>query len=103
MTRRYDEAGEARIDGEVAATNQKGEVAVTGTFTAAVPAGGCGGMARVAVVTGAGRGIGRAIASTPGARRLGGRAWWTWTARRRPRVVEEFERPAAGPRRPRPT
>ena len=39
VTRRYDEAGEGRIDGEVAATNQKGEVAVTGTFTAAVPAG----------------------------------------------------------------
>jgi acyl dehydratase len=39
VTRRYDEAGEARIDGEVAATNQKGEVAVTGTFTAALPTG----------------------------------------------------------------
>ena len=37
VVRRYEEAGEARIDGEVAATNQKGETAVTGTFTAAVP------------------------------------------------------------------
>jgi acyl dehydratase len=39
VTRRYDEGGEARIDGEVTATTQKGEVAVRGTFTAAVPAG----------------------------------------------------------------
>ena len=38
VTRRYDEAGEARIDGEVTATTQRGETAVTGTFTAAVPA-----------------------------------------------------------------
>jgi acyl dehydratase len=37
VVRRYEEAGETRIDGEVAATNQKGETAVTGTFTAAVP------------------------------------------------------------------
>ncbi len=40
VTRRYQEAGETRIDGEVTATTQKGETAVTGTFTAAVPAGG---------------------------------------------------------------
>jgi acyl dehydratase len=40
VTRRYEEGGEARIDGEVTATNQKGEAAVTGTFTAAVPAAG---------------------------------------------------------------
>ena len=40
ITRRYEEAGEARIDGEVTATTQRGETAVTGTFTAAVPAGG---------------------------------------------------------------
>ena len=36
VTKKYDEAGEHRIDGEVAALNQKGEVAVSGTFTAAV-------------------------------------------------------------------
>jgi acyl dehydratase len=40
VTRRYEEAGETRIDGEVTATTQKGETAVTGSFTAAVPAGG---------------------------------------------------------------
>ena len=37
ITRRYEEGGEGRIDGEVAATNQKGETAVAGTFTAALP------------------------------------------------------------------
>jgi acyl dehydratase len=37
ITRRYEEAGEGRVDGEVAATNQKGETAVAGTFTAALP------------------------------------------------------------------
>ena len=37
VTRKYEEAGERRIDGEVVATNQKGEAAVTGTFTAALP------------------------------------------------------------------
>ena len=36
VTRKYEEGGERRIDGEVAALNQKGEVAVSGTFTAAV-------------------------------------------------------------------
>jgi acyl dehydratase len=36
VTRAYDEGGERRIDGEVVAMNQKGEVAVTGSFTAAV-------------------------------------------------------------------
>ena len=39
ITRRYEEAGETRVDGEVTATTQRGETAVTGTFTAAVPAG----------------------------------------------------------------
>jgi acyl dehydratase len=38
VTRKYDEAGEHRIDGEVVALNQKGETAVSGTFTAALPA-----------------------------------------------------------------
>ena len=37
VTKKYDEAGEHRIDGEVAALNQKGEVAVSGSFTAALP------------------------------------------------------------------
>ena len=37
ITRRYEEAGEGRIDGDVAATNQKGETAVSGSFTAALP------------------------------------------------------------------
>ena len=37
VTRRYEEGGEARIDGEMAATNQKGETAVAGSFTAALP------------------------------------------------------------------
>jgi acyl dehydratase len=37
VTRRYEEGGEKRIDGEVVALNQKGEAAVTGTFTAALP------------------------------------------------------------------
>ncbi len=37
ITRRYEEGGEGRIDGDVAATNQKGETAVTGSFTAALP------------------------------------------------------------------
>ena len=36
VTRAYEANGEPRIDGEVVATNQKGEVAVSGTFTAAV-------------------------------------------------------------------
>ena len=38
VTRKYDEAGEHRIDGELVALRQTGEVAVSGTFTAAVPA-----------------------------------------------------------------
>ena len=37
VTRKYEGDGERRIDGEVVATNQKGEVAVSGTFTAALP------------------------------------------------------------------
>ena len=37
ITRRYEEAGEGCIDGEVAAVTQKGETAVAGTFTAALP------------------------------------------------------------------
>ena len=37
ITRRYEEGGEKRIDGEVAAVNQKGETAVSGSFTAALP------------------------------------------------------------------
>jgi acyl dehydratase len=37
VTKKYEADGEARIDGEVMATTQKGETAVTGTFTAALP------------------------------------------------------------------
>jgi acyl dehydratase len=37
ITRRYEGDGEGRVDGEVVATNQKGETAVAGTFTAALP------------------------------------------------------------------
>ena len=37
VTRKYEADGEKRIDGEVVAMNQKGEAAVTGTFTAALP------------------------------------------------------------------
>jgi len=37
VTRTYEADGERRIDGEVAAVTQKGETAVTGTFTAALP------------------------------------------------------------------
>jgi acyl dehydratase len=37
ITRKYEEGGEHRVDGEVVARNQKGEAAVTGTFTAALP------------------------------------------------------------------
>jgi acyl dehydratase len=36
VTRVYDEGAERRIDGEVTATTQRGEVAVSGTFTAVV-------------------------------------------------------------------
>ena len=38
VTRKYDDAGEHRIDGEVTATRQTGETAIAGTFTAALPA-----------------------------------------------------------------
>ena len=38
VTRKYDEAGEHCIDGELVALRQTGEVAVSGTFTAALPA-----------------------------------------------------------------
>jgi len=36
ITRKYEAEGERRVDGEVQATNQKGEVAVTGSFSAAL-------------------------------------------------------------------
>lgn len=39
VTRVYEEGGEGRIDGDVTARTQRGEVAVTGTFTAALPRG----------------------------------------------------------------
>jgi len=37
ITRRYEADGEGRVDGEVVAMNQKGETAVAGSFTAALP------------------------------------------------------------------
>ncbi len=37
VTRRYEENGEPRIDGEVVALTQRGETAVSGTFTATLP------------------------------------------------------------------
>jgi acyl dehydratase len=37
VTKRYEENGETRIDGEVVAMTQKGEAAVMGSFTAVVP------------------------------------------------------------------
>src|SRR5215475_7009767 len=37
VTRRYEEGGEPRIDGQVVAITQKGETAVSGTFTATLP------------------------------------------------------------------
>jgi acyl dehydratase len=37
VTRKYDEGGERRIDGELVALRQTGEVAVTGSFSAALP------------------------------------------------------------------
>jgi acyl dehydratase len=37
VTRKYEEGGEPRIDGELVALRQTGEVAVAGGFTAALP------------------------------------------------------------------
>jgi acyl dehydratase len=37
VTKKYEEGGERRIDGEVTATRQTGETAIAGTFTAALP------------------------------------------------------------------
>jgi acyl dehydratase len=37
VTRKFEEAGEARVAGEVVAVNQKGETLITGTFVAALP------------------------------------------------------------------
>ena len=37
VTRKYEADGERRIDGEVTATRQTGETAISGTFTAALP------------------------------------------------------------------
>jgi acyl dehydratase len=38
VTRKYEEAGEKRIAGELTAVNQKGETLITGGFVAALPA-----------------------------------------------------------------
>jgi acyl dehydratase len=37
VTRKFEESGEARVEGEVVAMNQKGETLITGTFVAALP------------------------------------------------------------------
>jgi acyl dehydratase len=37
VTRKLEADGEQRIEGELVATNQKGEAVITGTFVAAVP------------------------------------------------------------------
>jgi len=37
VTRKFEEAGEKRISGELAAVNQKGEVLIAGGFVAALP------------------------------------------------------------------
>ena len=37
VTRKYDEAGEHRVEGEIVALRQTGEIAVSGSFTAALP------------------------------------------------------------------
>lgn len=37
VTRKFEEGGEARIEGEVLAVNQKGETLISGSFVAALP------------------------------------------------------------------
>jgi peroxisomal enoyl-CoA hydratase 2 len=37
VARKFEEAGEARIEGDVAALNQKGETLISGSFVAALP------------------------------------------------------------------
>src|SRR5574341_645136 len=37
VTKKFEEAGEARIEGDVVAVNQKGETLITGSFVAALP------------------------------------------------------------------
>jgi acyl dehydratase len=37
VTRKFEEAGEARVEGEVTAVNQKGEALISGSFVAALP------------------------------------------------------------------
>lgn len=37
VTRKFEEKGEARIEGEVLAVNQKGETLISGSFVAALP------------------------------------------------------------------
>jgi acyl dehydratase len=38
VTRKFEEAGEKRVEGELRAVNQRGETLVTGSFVAALPA-----------------------------------------------------------------
>jgi hypothetical protein len=37
VTRKFEEGGEKRVEGEVEALNQKGEVLISGSFVAALP------------------------------------------------------------------
>ena len=37
VTRKYEEAGEKRVEGELLAVNQKGETLISGSFVAALP------------------------------------------------------------------
>jgi len=43
VTRKFEEAGEKRVEGEIAAVNQKGETLIAGSFVAALPARAAGG------------------------------------------------------------
>ena len=43
VTRKFEEAGEKRVEGEIAAVNQKGETLISGMFVAALPLRGAGG------------------------------------------------------------
>ena len=40
VSRKFEEAGEKRVEGEVTAVNQKGETLISGSFVVALPAGG---------------------------------------------------------------
>jgi hypothetical protein len=37
VTRKFEESGEKRVEGELAAVNQKGETLISGSFVVALP------------------------------------------------------------------